>query len=135
MQRQLQAIMGQMSMAEPVSQAQAPAQRARMGKSVAGSRAQQPEKRAPLKNSNAGKTFSSQQTMSMAKDNQRLLKNMIKIQTTKESTIGGYSTRVSKGSAIVGLKSSNAINRNRKVKKQADENRKFLTRLQVGTLH
>ena len=93
--------------------------------------------RAPPKNTSSGKTFSQQESVEQARDNQRLLRNMIRIQTkAKDATIGGYNTSIGKGSAVTNLKSSNGINRAKKVNKQAAENRAFLSRLQnvKGTL-
>ena len=86
--------------------------------------------RRPPKGVNAGKTFSDHEAMVMAKNNQRLLNKMIKIQTSKGDTIGGYSTAVVRGSAVTNLTSSHGLNRKKRGKKISSDNQKFLARLQ-----
>ncbi|GMH84735.1 hypothetical protein TL16_g10011 [Triparma laevis f. inornata] len=86
--------------------------------------------RRPQKGVNAGKTFSEHEAMQQAKNNQRLLSKMIKIQTSKSDTIGGYSTSVTRGSAVTNLTSSHGLNRKKMGKKISNDNQKFLQRLQ-----
>ena len=78
---------------------------------------------------NAGKTFSDQEAMLMAKNNQRLLSKMIKIQTSKADTIGGYSTTVTRGSAVTNHSSSYGLNRKKRGKKVRSVARSEKTRV------
>ena len=86
-----------------------------------------------MKSANSGKTFSSREAMAQQKNNQMLLKKMIKIQTTPSSnnnSIGGYQGTSSNHAHLTNFKSSNTINRQKKMSKIAGDNQKFLSRLQ-----